>query len=137
MLRRDVDYIVRDRRIQIVDEFTGRVVTDRHWPDGLQAALEAKEGLEPRPDGRILGSMTLQRSCAATAVSRHDWHGPRRAPSFTRSMVLRFLVVPTHRPMIIAVDRPDIVFTDREAKATAVVAEIRRAHELGPSCWGP
>ena len=61
LLRRDVDYIVRDGRIEIVDEFTGRVVADRHWPDGLQAALEAKEGLERRPDGRILGSITLQR----------------------------------------------------------------------------
>ena len=61
LLRRDVDYIVRDGRIEIVDEFTGRVVADRHWPDGLQAALEAKEGLERRPTGAILGSMTLQR----------------------------------------------------------------------------
>ena len=61
LLRRDVDYIVRNGRIEIVDEFTGRVVTDRHWPDGLQSALEAKEGLERRPDGRILGSITLQR----------------------------------------------------------------------------
>src|SRR5262249_55217135 len=59
-LRRDADYIVRDGRIEIVDEFTGRVVEDRHWPDGLQAALEAKEGLERRADGRILGSITLQ-----------------------------------------------------------------------------
>ena len=45
LLRRDVDYIVRDGRIAIVDEFTGRVMPDRHWPDGLQAALEVKEGL--------------------------------------------------------------------------------------------
>ena len=65
LLRRDVDYIVRDGRIEIVDEFTGRVGRDRHWPDGLQAALEAKEGLERRADGRILGSITLQRSSAA------------------------------------------------------------------------
>ena len=54
LLRRDVDYIVSDGRIPIVDEFTGRVVPDRHWPDGLQAALEAKEGLARRPDGQIL-----------------------------------------------------------------------------------
>ncbi|HET8646016.1 MAG TPA: accessory Sec system translocase SecA2, partial [Vicinamibacteria bacterium] len=46
LLRRDVDYIVRGGRIELVDEFTGRVVRDRHWPDGLQAALEAKEGLD-------------------------------------------------------------------------------------------
>ena len=55
LLRRDVDYIVRDGRIELVDELTGRVVEDRHWPDGLQAALEAKEGLARRADGRILG----------------------------------------------------------------------------------
>ena len=61
LLRRDVDYIVRDGRIEIVDEFTGRVVADRHWPDGLQAALEAKEGLSPAAGGRILGSMTCSR----------------------------------------------------------------------------
>ena len=50
----------RDGQIDMIDEFTGRVVADRHWPDGLQAALEAKEGIEPRPDGRILGSIPLQ-----------------------------------------------------------------------------
>ena len=77
LLRRDVDYIVRDGRIGMIDEFTGRVVADRHWPDGLQAALEAKEGLERQPDGRILGSMTLQhflrgypRLCGMTGTAR-------------------------------------------------------------------
>jgi preprotein translocase subunit SecA len=50
LLRRDVDYLVRDGRIAIIDEHTGRVVDDRHWPDGLQAALEAKEGLDRRID---------------------------------------------------------------------------------------
>jgi preprotein translocase subunit SecA len=44
LLLRDVDYIVRAGRIEIVDEYTGRVVEKRHWPDGLQAAVEAKEG---------------------------------------------------------------------------------------------
>src|SRR4029079_9412222 len=58
LLRRDVDYLVRDGRIEIVDEFTGRVVEDRHWPDGLQAALEAKEGLARRGDGGIPGPGT-------------------------------------------------------------------------------
>ena len=59
LLRRDVDYLVRDGRIGMIDEFTGRVVPDRHWPDGLQAALEAKEGIEPDADGEILGSMSV------------------------------------------------------------------------------
>lgn len=60
LLRRAVDYIVRDGRVEIVDELTGRVVLDRHWPDGLQAAVEAKEGIERHPNGQILGSITLQ-----------------------------------------------------------------------------
>ena len=60
LLTRDVDYIVRGGRVEIVDEFTGRVVDKRHWPDGLQAAVEAKEGLKRKTEGRILGSITLQ-----------------------------------------------------------------------------
>src|SRR5206468_5416983 len=89
LLRRDVDYIVRNGRIEIVDEFTGRVVADRHWPDGLPAALEAKEGLERQSDGRILGSITLQhflqgypRLCGMTGTAQtaapepHALYGP-------------------------------------------------------------
>ena len=60
LLNRDVDYIVRKGRVEIIDEFTGRVVEDRHWPDGLQAAVEAKEGLSQKTQGRILGSITFQ-----------------------------------------------------------------------------
>ena len=60
LLRRDVDYLVRDGAIQLVDEFKGRVAAERRWPAGLQTALEAKEGLELREQGRILGSITLQ-----------------------------------------------------------------------------
>ena len=131
LLRRDVDYIVRDGRIQIVDEFTGRTVNDRHWPDGLQAALEAKEGLEQRPDGRILGSMTLQRFlrgyrrlCGMTGTAADA------ATELRAFYGVEVLVVPTHRPMI-RIDRPDVVFTHREAKESALVDEIGRAHESG------
>ena len=131
LLRRDVDYIVRDGRIQIVDEFTGRIVTDRHWPDGLQAALEAKEGLERRPDGRILGSMTLQRFlrgyarlCGMTGTARDS------ADELQQLYGLDVLVVPTHRPMV-RVDREDMVFTHRDAKDRAIVDEVRRAHATG------
>ena len=90
LLRRDVDYIVRDGRIGVVDEFTGRVVADRHWPDGLQAALEAKEGVERQPDGRILGSITLQhfRAGLSTPV-RHDRHGPDRRAGTARPVRAR------------------------------------------------
>ncbi len=130
LLRRDIDYIVRDGRIGVIDEFTGRVVADRHWPDGLQAALEAKEGVERQPDGRILGSITLQhflrsypRLCGMTGTAQ-------TAASELRALYgLDVVVVPTHRPMI-RVDHPDTVFTHRDAKERAVVDAIQQAHTL-------
>ena len=131
LLRRDVDYIVRSGRIEIVDEFTGRVVADRHWPDGLQSALEAKEGLDHRADGRILGSMTLQRFlrgyprlCGMSGTARDS------ADELRQLYGLDVVVIPTHRPLM-RVDRDDIVFTHREAKDRAIVDEIRRAHATG------
>jgi len=131
LLRRDVDYIVRNDRIEIVDEFTGRVVADRHWPDGLQAALEAKEGLERQPDGRILGSLTLQRFlrgyprlCGMTGTARDA------AAELWQLYGLDVVVIPTHRPMR-RVDRDDVVFTHRDAKDRAIVEEIRRVQATG------
>jgi preprotein translocase subunit SecA len=131
LLRRDVDYIVRDGRIGVIDEFTGRVVADRHWPDGLQAALEAKEGVERQPDGRILGSITLQHFlqgyphlCGMTGTAQ------TAAPELRELYGLDVVVVPTHRPMIRA-DHPDVIFTHRGAKERAVLDEIQRAHASG------
>jgi preprotein translocase subunit SecA len=130
LLRRDVDYIMRDGRIGVIDEFTGRVVADRHWPDGLQAALEAKEGVERQLDGRILGSITLQhflrgypRLCGMTGTAQ------TAAPELRALYGLDVVVVPTHQPMI-RVDHPDTVFTHREAKEQALVDAITQAHAL-------
>jgi preprotein translocase subunit SecA len=131
LLKRDVDYIVRDGRIELVDEFTGRVVDDRHWPDGLQAALEEKEGLSRQSDGQILGSITLQhffaeypRLCGMTGTAKDA------ADEVKEFYNLRTIVIPTHRPMI-RVDHPDVVFTHRRAKEQAVVDEVRRVHATG------
>jgi preprotein translocase subunit SecA len=131
LLRRDVDYIVRDGRVELVDERTGRVVKDRHWPDGLQAALEAKEGLERRPDGRILGTITLQhflagyeRLCGMTGTAQ------AAARELHETYGRRVVVVPTHAP-VVRVDHDDVVFARREAKERAVVEEVRRAHASG------
>ena len=130
LLRRDVDYLVRDGCIGMVDEFTGRVVPDRHWPDGLQAALEAKEGIEPDAGGQILGSMPLWHYlrgypflCGMTGTAQDA------APELHELYGLE-VVVPTHRLMV-RIDRPDVVFTHREAKERAVFDEIRRAHARG------
>ena len=131
LLRRDVDYIVRDGHIYLVDEFTGRVVTDRRWPDGLQAALEGKEGLAIQPGGRILGSITLPHFLAhyrtlagmtATAASA--------AAEFKNLYGLQVLRIPTNR-LCIREDLPDRLFTHRQMKEQAIVRAIVEMHEQG------
>ena len=131
LLRRDIDYIVRGGRIEIVDEFTGRVVANRHWPDGLQAAVEAKEGLARKTEGRILGSITLQHFfrlypalCGMTATARSAAH------EFKEFYGLDTTIVPPHAPSARR-DFPDEIFTHRAAKRRALVGEIRRVHAAG------
>jgi preprotein translocase subunit SecA len=131
LLQRDVDYILRDGKIELVDEFTGRVVRDRRWPDGLQAALDAKEGLRLQAEGRILGTITLQhflklypRLCGMTGTA------VAAAEELEEIYGLRVVVVPTHRPCVRR-DLPDVVFTHRQAKTRALVEEIRRVHASG------
>jgi preprotein translocase subunit SecA len=131
LLRRDVDYLVRDGRIGVIDEHTGRVVADRHWPDGLQSALEAKEGLAARPDGRILGSITLQhflrsypRLCGMTGTARDA------AAELDETYGRQVVVIPPHRPLI-RIDHPDVIYATRAAKERAVVADVIAAHATG------
>lgn len=131
LLRRDVDYIVRDDHIALVDEFTGRVVEDRRWPDGLQAALEAKEGLPIQPGGHILGSITLQhflsqypRFSGMTATAQPA------ADELADFYGLKVVPLPPNRSCI-REDLPDWIFTHQDAKHNALVAEISRVHRQG------
>jgi len=129
LLRRDIDYIVRKRKIEIVDEFTGRVVEDRHWPDGLQAAVEAKEKLRLGSGGSILGSITLQHflelypkisGMTATAQPASD--------ELKQFYELTVVVIPPNLPCI-RIDHPDEIFTHKEAKTKALIDEIKHCHE--------
>ena len=131
LMRRDVDYIVRHDRVEIVDDFTGRVVEDRHWPDGLQAAIEAKEGVRPSEHGHVLGSITLQHFlrqyphlCGMTATAEPA------ADELADFYGLDVLMVPPNRPRI-RTDHPDLVFTHREAKRLALLGEIEKVHRTG------
>jgi preprotein translocase subunit SecA len=131
LLHRDVDYLVRDGKVEIVDEFTGRVVENRRWPDGLQAAVEAKEGLPLQPQGTIRGSITLQhflrlypKVAGMTATARPA------AEEFQEFYDLTVVVLPPHRPCV-RVDRPDVVFTHKEAKTRGLVEEIVRTQRTG------
>jgi preprotein translocase subunit SecA len=131
LLRRDVDYIVRDGAIQLVDEFKGRIAENRRWPAGLQTAMEAREGLPLRSQGRILGSITLQalvrlypRRCGMTGTAAPA------ANEFREFYGLQVVVIPTHRPLIRA-DLDDVLFQDRGWKEKSVVRSIREMHALG------
>ncbi len=131
LLRREVDYIVSEGQIELVDEFTGRVAENRRWPDGLQAAVEAKEGVTLRPQGTIRGSITLQhflrlypKVCGMTATAQ------AAAEEFQEFYDLTVVVIPPHRPSI-RIDAEDTVFTHKEAKYTALVEEIARVQHTG------
>jgi preprotein translocase subunit SecA len=131
LLKRDVDYIVRGGKVELVDESTGRVADKRHWPDGLHAAVEAKEGLRLTSEGRILGQVTLQHflrlypRLAGMTATAHT-----AAEELWQFYGLRTVVIPTHRPMV-RTDAPDVVFTHQAAKRRALVAEITQVHEVG------
>ena len=131
LLKRDVDYIVRNGEILLVDAFTGRVALNRQWPEGLQAAVELKEGLSPKRQGRILNRLTLQSLlrrypgfCGMTGTA---------CPAANEFMYFydrSVTVIPPHKPCI-RIDQPDVVFTHREAKYRAVARAVMEAHRLG------
>jgi len=131
LLRKDIDYIVRDGKIELVDEFTGRVAEKRRWPDGLQSALEAKEGLALQKEGIKLGAITLQHYMGLyTKVSGMTGTAAPAAEEFRQFYNLDTVVFPTNRPCI-RIDESDTIFTHREAKEKALVDEIRKNNETG------
>jgi len=131
MLRRDVDYLVRDGEIALIDELTGRVAENRRWPYGLQAAIEAKERLVVQPQGRILNSITLQHFleqyegiCGMTGTAQEA------ADELHEFYDLKVVVVPPHRRCI-RQDHPDRIFPTKETKHHELVQEITRLHDSG------
>jgi preprotein translocase subunit SecA len=131
LLRRDVDYLVKDGAIESVDEFKGRIAENRRWPAGLHTAIEAKEGLALKAQGRILGSITLQnlislypKVCGMTGTAA------TQADEFRLVYGLEVEVIPTNRPMIRA-DLPDRLYATKRDKERAVLAEIQRLHLSG------
>ena len=131
LLRRDVDYVVKNGAVELVDEFKGRIAENRRWPAGLQSALEAKEHVALKTQGRILGSITVQnlvalyeRVCGMTGTAA------TQAEEFWKVYKLPVTVIPTNRPMI-RQDLPDILYADKRARNSALEEEIRKVHESG------
>ncbi|MNK97781.1 preprotein translocase subunit SecA [compost metagenome] len=131
LLKKDVDYIVRDGKIELIDEYTGRVAENRHLPEGLQAALAAKEGLQLLDGGKILGTITLQhfislypKICGMTATAHAS------AMEFEAIYQLQVVQIPPNRPNI-RIDHPHRIYTHKEAKLKALVYEISSVHKTG------
>ncbi|NGZ74730.1 preprotein translocase subunit SecA [Saccharibacillus alkalitolerans] len=131
LLKKDVDYIVRGDGIELIEAHTGRVAENRYLPDGLQAALAAKEGLRQQAGGKILGTITLQhfislypKICGMTATAHVS------ALEFEDIYCLQIVRIPPNRPNV-RIDRPHRMYTHSEAKFKAVVQEISSVHRTG------
>ena len=131
LLTKDVDYMVRGGRIELIDEFTGRVAENRKWPGGLQAAIEAKEGLEIQPQGRILNSITLQQFVGMYG-SRAGMTGTavEATEELDEFYEMKVVVIPPNQPCV-RVDHEDRVFATMQAKRRALVEEVRSEHQTG------
>jgi preprotein translocase subunit SecA len=131
LLRRDVDYVVKEGVVEMVDEFRGRVALDRRWPAGLHTAIEIKEGVATKQQGHILGSITMQHLVALYShVCGMTGTAASSAGELQTMYLLTVEVVPTNRPMIRA-DHPDKVFSSKAQKYRTIIEEIRDAHLRG------
>ncbi|MGN9784128.1 accessory Sec system translocase SecA2 [Nonomuraea sp. ZG12] len=131
LLSRDVDYIVREGKVQLINPSRGRVAMLQRWPNGLQAAVEAKEALPPSEKGEILDSLTVQglvkryptvcgMTGTAVAVSEQlgEFYG------------LKVAVIPSNRPCV-RQDEPDRIYPTVPDKDAALVEEIQEVHATG------
>ena len=130
LLKRDVDYIIRDGEILLVDEHTGRVALGRQWSEGLHTAVELKEGLKPKTQGKVMNSITLQNFLRLYP----DFAGMTGTAAPAAAELLRFYgrsvaVIPSHRPCV-REDRPDVIFTHKKVKYDAVVSEAVKAYSV-------
>ena len=128
---RDKQYIVDDGKVVIVDEFTGRLMPDRTWRDGLHQAIEAKETLEVNPPKDTYARVSFQRFfrmyrklAGMTGTAREAWR------EFWQIYHLPVVVIPTNRPCIRKV-LPDRVFATADAKWGAIVGDIKSLHAKG------
>ena len=131
LMKRDRDYVVKDGKVIIVDEFTGRLMFGRRYSDGLHQAIEAKERVKVERESQTLASITFQNyfrmykklaGMTGTAATEEE--------EFRKIYGLDVVVIPTNEPMI-RVDHPDVIYKTERAKFNAVVQEIEELHKAG------
>ncbi len=131
VMKRDIDYVVRDGEVLIVDEFTGRIMYGRRYNEGLHQALEAKEGVKIEKESKTLASITFQNyfrlykklsGMSGTVMTEQE--------EFREIYKLDTIEIPTNKP-VIRQDLPDVVYKTQKAKYKAIVKDIIESHEKG------
>ena len=127
----DVDYVVKDGEVQIVDEFTGRILYGRRYSDGLHQAIEAKEHIRIKQRNRTMATITFQNYFRLyKKISGMTGTADTEAVEFNKIYNLDVVVIPTN-VNVARVDEHDVVYLDEEDKFDALAAEISDAHKRG------
>ena len=131
LFKNEVDYVVREGKVIIVDEFTGRLKEGSRWSDGLHQAIEAREGVEVKSENQTLASITVQNYFRLYAkLSGMTGTADTEADEFLKIYSLEVVVIPTNVPMI-REDMSDVVYASRKAKYEAVAILIEECHKKG------
>lgn len=131
IFKRDVDYIVRDEKIELVDMFTGRIMEGRTLSDGLHQAIEAKEGVPITDENKAQAQITIQnyfrmypKLCGMTGTAK------TQEKEFREVYGMEVIQIPTNRPRA-RIDSPDRVYETIHQKYTEVAKEVAKRHETG------
>lgn len=131
LYKRDVNYLVKEGKVTIVDEHTGRIMPGRRWSDGLHQAIEAKEGVEIEEENQTLATITFQNYFRIyKKLSGMTGTADTEAAEFHQIYKLGVSVIPTNKP-IKRLDAADLIYKNERGKFTAVIDEIRGSHERG------
>jgi preprotein translocase subunit SecA len=131
LYKRDVNYLVREGKVLIIDEFTGRILVGRRWSDGLHQAVEAKENVRIQEESRTLATITFQNLFRLyKKLAGMTGTADTEAAEFHSTYKLDCVIIPTNRP-VIRTDYEDLVYKTEREKFTAVINEILEKHELG------
>ena len=131
LMKKDIDYVVKDGEVIIVDEFTGRLMYGRRYNEGLHQAIEAKEGVNVASESKTLATVTFQNffrlydklsGMTGTALTEQE--------EFEAIYNLDVVEIPTNRP-VIRVDHPDVVFKTEAGKFRAIVEQVKQCHAKG------
>jgi preprotein translocase subunit SecA len=131
MFKKDIDYIVKDGKVVIIDEFTGRMMDGRRWSDGLHQAVEAKEGVEIEPENQTLASITFQNYFRMyPKLSGMTGTAMTEAPEFFDIYKMNVVAIPTNVP-VQRLDEDDVFYKTMQEKFGAIADEINTKQEQG------